>query len=80
MFRIKRKSLEDRIIIFKLNHSHKDINKPFDDFITSKAASKTVTLLDQDLYSKLFKTPVLGDNLSDIYILFRLLFVLFGEH
>ena len=48
--------------------------------VVSKSASKTVTLLDQDLFSKLFKTPVLDDNLSDIYILYRLLFVLFGEH
>ena len=28
----------------------------------------------------MFKTPILDDNLSDIYIIYRLLFVLLGEH
>jgi len=49
-------------------------------FILSKSATKTVILLDNALYSKLFKTPILDDSLSDIYIIYRLLFVLFGEH
>ena len=75
-----RETLQNRIILFKLRHSEKDINKPLGDFVASKSASKTVTLLDQDLYAKLFKTPVLDDDLSDIYILYRILFVLFGEH
>ena len=75
-----RETLDDRIVQFKLNHSQKDISKPFGEFSVSKAAAKTVVLLNNDLYSKLFKTPILDDNLSDIYIIYRLLFVLLGEH
>ena len=75
-----RETLDDRIVKFKLKHSQKDLTKPFNDFVIAKASTKTVTLLDQDLYSKLFKTPILDDNLNDIYIIYRLLFVLFGEH
>ena len=75
-----RETLDDRIVQFKLNHTQKDLTKPFGEFSVSKAAAKTVILLNNDLYSKLFKTPILDDNLSDIYIIYRLLFVLFGEH
>ena len=74
-----RETLDDRIVKFKLKHSAKDYNKPLTEFVVSKAAGKTLILLDQDLYSKLFKIPILDDNLSDIYIIYRLLFVLFGE-
>ena len=75
-----RETLDDRIVQFKLNHTQKDLTKPFGEFSASKAAAKTVILLNNDLYSKLFKTPILDDNLSDIYIIYRLLFVLLGEH
>ena len=75
-----RETLDDRIVQFKLKHSQNDLAKPFGEFSVSKAAAKTVVLLNNDLYSKLFKTPILDDNLSDIYIIYRLLFVLFGEH
>ena len=75
-----RETLDDRIVQFKLKHSQKALSEPFGEFSVSKASSKTVILLDNTLYSKLFKTPILDDNLADIYIIYRLLFVLFGEH
>jgi len=75
-----RETLDDRIVKFKLKQSQKALSEPFSEFSVSKASSKTVILLDNALYSKLFKTPILDDNLSDIYIIYRLLFVLFGEH
>ena len=74
-----RETLDDRIIKYKLKYSQKDLTKPFTEFTIAKASIKTVVLLDQDLYSKLFKTPVLDENLNDIYIIYRLLFVLLGE-
>ena len=70
---------ESRIENFKKNHSQRVLTEPFEKFTVSKSAIKTATLLDTPLYSKLFKTPILDDNLSDIYIIYRLLFVLFGE-
>ena len=75
-----RETLDDRIVQFKLKHSQNDLAKPFGEFSVSKAAAKTVVLLNNELYSKLFKIPILDDNLSDIYIIYRLLFVLLGEH
>jgi hypothetical protein len=75
-----RETLDDRIVQFKLKHSQKDIITPFKGFEASKGAVKTIKLLDQDLYSKLFKIPILDDNLNDIYIIYCLLFVLFGEN
>ena len=75
-----KETIESRIEDFKNKHSQKALTDPFDKFILSKSATKTVILLDNALYSKLFKTPILDDNLADIYIIYRLLFVLFGEH
>ena len=64
----------------KQGNDMKVLTKPFTEFAPSKSSSNTVRLLDNPLYSKLFKTPILDDNLNDIYIIYRLLFVLFGEH
>ena len=73
-------TLDDHITSFKKNHTEEDLTKPFIDFEISNNHRKTVLLLDQDLFSKLFKTPVLDEYLKDIYIIYRLLFILFGEH
>jgi hypothetical protein len=77
-----KETIEARIDKFK-SKQEKDMSvltKPFAEFVPSKSSSNTVRLLDNPLYSKLFKTPILDDNLNDIYIIYRLLFVLLGEH
>ena len=73
-------TLDDRIFEFKLKNSKNDITAPFIEFEASKNAIKTVQLLDQELFSKLFKIQILDDYLEDIYIIYRLLFVLLGEN
>ena len=77
-----KETIEERINKLKSKYGDNisELTKPFAEFSPSKASSKTVVLLNNDLYSKLFKIPVLDDNLNDIYIIYRLLFVLFGEH
>ena len=75
-----REKLDDRIFEFKLKNSKNDITAPFIEFEASKNAIKTVQLLDQELFSKLFKIQILDDYLEDIYIIYRLLFVLLGEN
>ena len=77
-----KETIEDRIN--KLKSKQADnmsaLTKPFTEFVPSKASSNTFRLLDNPLYSKFFEIPILDDNLNDIYIIYRLLFVLFGEH
>ena len=73
-------TLDDHIFRFKLKNSKNDITAPFIEFEASKNAIKTVQLLDQELFSKLFKIQILDDYLEDIYIIYRLLFVLLGEN
>jgi len=77
-----KETIEERINKLKSKYGDNisELTKPFTEFSPSKSSSKTVILLNNDLYAKLFKIPVLDENLNDIYIIYRLLFVLFGEH
>ena len=60
-------TLDYHIFRFKLKNSKNDITVPFIEFEASKCAIKTVQLLDQELFSKLFKIQILDDYLEDIY-------------
>ena len=75
----ERETLEDRITQFKLKYSKKEYLKPFDTFIINKSSAKSILLLDKEIYSKLFKQKVLDIKYSDMYILYRILFVFMGE-
>ena len=77
-----RENIEDRIDKFKSRYewNMSVLTEPFNEFSPSKSSINSVRLLDNPLYSKLFKTPILDDNLNDIYIIYRLLFVLLGEN
>jgi len=71
--------MEDRINDFKEKHTEEEINKPITEFSLSKGAIKAIELLNNELYDKLFKKPVLDDNLKEILIIYRILFYLLGE-
>ena len=75
----ERETLEDRITQFKLKYSKKEYLKPFDTFIINKSSAKSILLLDKEIYSKLFKQKELDIKYSDMYILYRILFVFMGE-
>ena len=72
--------IEDRINDFKQKHSEEEINKAITEFTLSKGAIKAIELLNNELYDKIFKKPVLDDNLKEILIIYRILFYLLSEN
>ena len=75
----ERETLDDRINKFKLNFKSDVYKKPLDKFNPGKSSVNAVISLDKDMFSKLFKQKVLDIKLSDIYIVYRVLFALMGE-
>ena len=75
-----RETVEDQIIEIRLKYSNVELSKDFNEFQIARGGAKAVELLNNDLYSKLFKKPVLEKNCEEIYIVYRVLFALFGEY
>ena len=75
----KEEILNNKIKEYEENYSEEELNKSYIDFQLSRGASRAVKLLNNDMYSKIFRRPVLDNNLSKIYIAYRVLFLFFGE-
>ena len=75
----KEEILNNKIKEYEENYSEEELNKPYIEFQLSRGASRAVQLLNNDMYSKIFRRPVLDSNLSKIYIAYRVLFLFFGE-
>ena len=75
-----RETVEDLIIEIRLKNSNVELSKNFVEFQVARGGAKAVELLNNDLYSKLFKKPILEKNSEEICIVYRVLFTLFGEY
>ena len=75
----ERETLDDLIVKIKLKYSNEELSKPFTQFQVARGAAKAVELLNNDLYSKLFKKAELEKHLEEIYVIYRVLFVLIDE-
>ena len=73
-------TIDDLIMKTKLKYSNDELNKKFTEFQVPRGGIKAVELLNQPLYYKLFKKPVLEKNVTEICKVYRTLFVLFGEY
>ena len=73
-------TIDDLIMKTKLKYSNDELNKKFTEFQLSRGAVKAVELLNNPLYSKLFKKPVLDKNAEEICNVYRTLFTLLGEY
>ena len=73
-------TIDDLIMKTKLKYSNEELNKDFVGFQVSRGAAKAVELLDNPLYSKLFKKPVLEKNAEEICKVYRTLFTLIDEY
>ena len=73
-------TIDDLIMKTKLRYSNEELNKDFVGFQVSRGAAKAVELLDNPLYSKLFKKPVLEKNAEEICKVYRTLFTLIDEY
>ena len=72
-------SLDKKIKEYEENYSNNELNEPFIEYHLSRGAEKAIQLLNKNTYSKIFRRPVLDNNLSQIYIAYRILFIFFDE-
>ena len=72
-------SLNNKIKEYEENYSNNELNEPYIEFHLSRGAARAVQLLNNNTYSKIFRRPVLDNNLSQIYIAYKILLVFLGE-
>ena len=72
-------TLDDRIKKFELNNPPEEYNKPFDNFNVSRYSKSAVLNLDKAKFSELFQEKFLDIKFNDIYIIYRILFILIKE-
>ena len=72
-------NLEKKIKEYEENYSNNELNEPYIDFHLSRGAARAIQLLNNNKYSKIFRCPVLDNNLSPIYIAYRILFIFLNE-
>ena len=75
-----RETINDLIMKVRLKYSNEELSKKFSKFQVSRGPSKAVELLNNELYSKIFKKSHIEKNEEEISIIYRVLFVLFGEY
>ena len=75
-----RETLDDLIMSIRLKYSNDELSKNFVEYQIPRGAAKAVELLNNELYSKLFKKPILEKNANEICTVYRVLFTIFGEY
>ena len=75
----ERETLNDRINKFMTTYSKSEYTKPLGKFTVARNSATALLSIDKEMFSKIFKQKVLDIKLSDIYIVYRALFVLIGE-
>ena len=75
-----RENIDDLIMKTRLNYSNEELSKKFNEFQIPRGGAKAVELLNNELYSKLFKKPLLDKNPEEICTVYRVLFTLLGEY
>ena len=73
-------TVDDLIMKTRLNYSKDELEKNFTEFQIPRGGAKAVELLNNELYSKLFKKSILEKNSEEIYTVYRVLFAIFGEY
>ena len=76
----QKETVDDLITQIRLKYSNVELSKNLVEFQASRGGIKAVELLNNDLYGKLFKKPILEKNAEEICIIYRVLFALFGEY
>jgi len=76
----QRETVDDLITQTRLKYSNVELSKNLSEFQASRGGIKAVELLNNDLYGKLFKKPILEKNAEEICVIYRILFALFGEY
>ena len=72
-------SLNQKIKEYEENYAKDELNEPFVEYHLSKGTSRALQVLNNNNYSKIFRRPVLDNNLSPIYIAYKILLIFLGE-
>ena len=75
----KEEILKNKILEYEEKYSKEELNEPYIKFQMSKGALRAIKLLNNDIYSKIFRRPLLDNKYCNIYIVYRILFLFLGE-
>ena len=73
-------TINDFITKIRLKYKNEELSKTFTDFQIARGGSKAVELLNNDLYSNIFKKSLTDKKIDEICIVYRVLLTLFGEY
>ena len=75
----ERETINDRLNKFMTSYSSSEYKQPLSHFTIARNSATAIVSIDKETFSKLFKQKTLDIKLSEIYIVYRVLFLLFGE-
>ena len=75
----KEEILKNKIVEYEEKYSKEELNESYIKFQMSKGALRAIKLLNNDIYSKIFRRPLLDNKYCNIYIVYRILFLFLGE-
>ena len=75
----ERETINDRLNKFMTSYSSSEYKQPLSQFTIARNSATAIVSIDKETFSKLFKQKTLDIKLSEIYIVYRVLFLLFGE-
>ena len=75
----KEEILKNKILEYEEKYSKEELNESYIKFQMSKGALRAIKLLNNDIYSKIFRRPLLDNKYCNIYIVYRILFLFLGE-
>ena len=73
-------TINDLITKTRLKYSNDELSQSFSNFQIARGGSKAVELLNNDLYSNIFKKSLTNKKIDEICIVYRVLLTLFGEY
>ena len=75
----ERETINDRLNKFMTSYSSNEYKQPLSQFTIARNSATAIVSIDKETFSKLFKQKTLDIKLSEIYIVYRVLFLLLGE-
>ena len=75
----ERETINDRLNKFMTSYSSSEYKQTLSQFTIARNSATAIVSIDKETFSKLFKQKTLDIKLSEIYIVYRVLFLLFGE-
>ena len=75
----ERETITDRLNKFMSTYSSTEYTQPIGPFTVARNSATAILSIDKPAFNKIFQQKTLDIKLSEVYIVYRVLFVLFGE-